>query len=958
MTPDQGRIRLRWNWAVWGLMSAALVAPAVAVEQYWDSNGAADGLGGAGTWNLVTGNWNDATGTAAPSLWTDGNSAVFAGAADTVSLTSVQVENLTFLVSGYVFDGSSNLTVVDTSLDGPSVLNIGSGMTVTFNRPIVGSAGLTITGGGTVVFGGTAIGTIGGQFNINDGTAEMGKANPVVGAIDTTIGDGVGAAGSAVLRLTANNQLQFTGGTTMVINRDGLFDVNGQTQSTRSIRLFGDSTQAASITIGTGTLTVTQPNMTFNGGGTVSSIGAGTLRFTTGANSLNYLPGPNGATATISGGLLYDLVAAASSIINDDPTLATELHISAAISGGISSYTKAGGGVLALSGENTFAAPVTINGGGLTLDYAAQDNSKLGDSATLTLRGAAVRLVDGSHLEEVGSVMLNAGASSVTQTGGATLRMNAITRSAGATIDFSADNVADTDTLNTNGILGGWATVGGADFAMSADAGSDNPITAFTTYTALPASGGVATSNYIQTGSLAMTASQSANAIKLVTTGAAQSLNIGTTRTLTMSSGGLLFTGDDDYSIDDGTLRRGSAGDLIVHQFGAGKLTINSLIVNNGTLNLVKTGTGTLAVTNANTFTGVVRINQGVLEVTNLQDGGTASSIGSSSNASGNLVIDGGTLRYIGDGGVGQGATTNRSFQVGVGGATFDASGSAAVNFTNSGGIGFALQDGARTITLTGSNTGANTMALTLTDSDTGALQKTSLVKSGPGKWVLTGASTYTGTTTIDGGTLVVAGSITSDTTVNAGGTLGGTGTIDGTVVINVGGTISPGASPGIMGTGSQFWNSGGNYNWQIYDATGVAGVGFDQLVITGTLNLASGFNFNLWSLSGVDPDVNGDALNFNPMLEQSWVVATTTEGIVGSTVGLNIFTSAHNGAGGFTNLFVGGVFNLAIEGNDLVLRYTLIPEPTSVAVLLLGSLLLARRCRSADGAPRGGGHG
>jgi autotransporter-associated beta strand protein len=78
-----------------------------------------------------------------------------------------------------------------------------------------------------------------------------------------------------------------------------------------------------------------------------------------------------------------------------------------------------------------------------------------------------------------------------------------------------------------------------------------------------------------------------------------------------------------------------------------------------------------------------------------------------------------------------------------------------------------------------------------------------SLVQNGPGTTILTGTSTYTGTTAIDAGILEVNGSITSSSavTVNSGGTLIGTGTIDPpTMTIASGGTFAPG-TPGVPGT-------------------------------------------------------------------------------------------------------------------------------------------------------------
>ena len=60
------------------------------------------------------------------------------------------------------------------------------------------------------------------------------------------------------------------------------------------------------------------------------------------------------------------------------------------------------------------------------------------------------------------------------------------------------------------------------------------------------------------------------------------------------------------------------------------------------------------------------------------------------------------------------------------------------------------------------------------------------------------------------------------DVIVNSAGTLVGTGAISGAVAVN--GTISPGVNLGTLSTGTQTWNSGGHYEWDLNDAAGTAG--------------------------------------------------------------------------------------------------------------------------------------
>ncbi|MDM0015762.1 autotransporter outer membrane beta-barrel domain-containing protein [Variovorax sp. J22P168] len=168
---------------------------------------------------------------------------------------------------------------------------------------------------------------------------------------------------------------------------------------------------------------------------------------------------------------------------------------------------------------------------------------------------------------------------------------------------------------------------------------------------------------------------------------------------------------------------------------------------------LTKTGPGTAVLTFDNTYEGPTIIKEGSLSVSKIANGRVASNIGKSSNEAANLVLDGGTLRYMGAAG-----STDRLFSVGTGGGTIDVSGDGALNFTNPGAMAFNGQTGARILTLGGSNTGANMLAAVIGEIGGG----TSLVKSGTGTWVLTGNEGYTGGTTIDTGTLQIGNGGTS----------------------------------------------------------------------------------------------------------------------------------------------------------------------------------------------------
>jgi autotransporter-associated beta strand protein len=145
---------------------------------------------------------------------------------------------------------------------------------------------------------------------------------------------------------------------------------------------------------------------------------------------------------------------------------------------------------------------------------------------------------------------------------------------------------------------------------------------------------------------------------------------------------------------------------------GAGTLTLPNANQLTGARNLLATNGGEVKLTASNNYTGATRIQRKylgsnteqaiasqrqaegndpelvnelvstTLSATTLANGGAASSIGSSTSAASNLVLQGGTLKYEG-----AAASTDRLFTIGTSGATIDASGAGAVSFTNTGAV-------------------------------------------------------------------------------------------------------------------------------------------------------------------------------------------------------------------------------------------------------------------------------
>jgi len=427
----------------------------------------------------------------------------------------------------------------------------------------------------------------------------------------------------------------------------------------------------------------------------------------------------------------------------------------------------------------------------------------------------------------------------------------------------------------------------------------------------------------------------------------------GGTTTLTLSgvntfSGGLNHTGGDlrlnnnsaagsgPINVNTGATRLGSSAlgievaNAIVLQAGVNPEIFgtsgNSLVLSGtisevgGAASLARNdfGGGTITLTGANTFTGGFKI--------------TSRGIGI-----GNKAAFGTGPLTIGD------AVTAPATPITLT-ATVDLSGSNAVtnsvilnqNFTTAG-MSLELTSnvdlGAATRTITTNNTAPSVTTLSGVISGAGG----SFTKAGAATLRLSGASSFTGATTISAGTLLLTGSLAGTSKVDITGTLGGTGSITPAAAGNInlldGGKISPGLSAGTL---SATFSSGGklditagvtasNSQALIFElGTPLAS---DRITLTGgALEIGTGVlefdDFVFTTLAGFVPE-NGVYLLFDGNTPISGVLGNNLTGDIGGGIGR---------------------LQLADGGNDLVLQ--MIPEPGSVALLVAGMGLLAGRRR------------
>jgi autotransporter-associated beta strand protein len=131
----------------------------------------------------------------------------------------------------------------------------------------------------------------------------------------------------------------------------------------------------------------------------------------------------------------------------------------------------------------------------------------------------------------------------------------------------------------------------------------------------------------------------------------------------------------------------------------------------------------------------------------------------------------------------------------------------------------------------------------------------THITKVGSGTWTLSGASTYTGSTSVSAGKLLVNGSLgATAVSVSSGATLGGGGSLSGVLTAQTGSNLAPGPSLGAVGTLAV--NGGltlaGTTNLH-FDLSNVSSSGNDKITVSGgTLTLNSAVvNVNVNLLNG-----------------------------------------------------------------------------------------------------------
>jgi fibronectin-binding autotransporter adhesin len=323
----------------------------------------------------------------------------------------------------------------------------------------------------------------------------------------------------------------------------------------------------------------------------------------------------------------------------------------------------------------------------------------------------------------------------------------------------------------------------------------------------------------------------------------------------------------------------------------SGAITLNSdlTLYNPDTVTGVVTpvDTGTVAVGN---FTGTISGTGGVKKTGDgiiflNVPGGTTSSYSGDTVVESGFLVSGNTIPN----GAGKGNVIVNS------GGTYSISGNETINgLSGSGTIRPYSGTTVRTLTI-GDNDQSSLFSGVIgnTRIDTGAAgQELRITKTGTGTLTLSGANTYTGTTTVNAGKLIVNGTHTGTSIrvyeVNATGTLGGEGTIARNINVT-GGTLAPGDvvvsdTVGTLTIGGLTLNDGSHGAFELNPTNTTLGAGInDYLDIVGALTVTGAPTIHI----DISNAVGGG--NLSTAINRTWTLASYDSLAGGGTPTFNI---------------------------------------------------------------------
>ena len=640
------------------------------------------------------------------------NSVANGGAASAIGASSNDPSNLVLENGTLHYTGATSTTDRGFTLadGGPSrTIQVDGTTNLTFSGQVISpdDAGFTKTGSGTL--------TLSNAANDFVGPVIVGSGYLATGSLaDGGVASGIGAASSAPSNLVLQNGggLEYTGATTSTNRGFTLAAAVGHVavdQAATTLTVSGSIVGAGGFNKdGAGTLVLSGAN-TYSGG---TGVNAGTLRA--------------GSPSAFGAGIMT--VAAGATL--DTATF----PISVGGLNGAGNVTMSAGGGLTINGNGTWTGAIS-GPGGVTVVGHTETMTGCGNSYT-----GATTISSGQIITDC---LANGGQpSGIGASGNAPTNLN-IT----GTLSYTGTSVNIDRGINLTGNAALNVTNAGTTLGISGPIINNGQVQKQGAGTlVLSGTNSNIVGTYVRGGTLSAGSTNAFGSGYLVTdnvAGVSVDLNGFNTNASYLAGGG---TTGGNIDLGNGTLTVTNGSTAATATY-AGAITGTGGFVKNGA-NIEYLSGGASTYTGSTTI-GTLAATGGMLEVYVLADGGMASSIGASSNAASNLVLNNGTLQYLG-----MGNTTDRLFTLGPS-STLDASGAGAVQFTNTGAVAFSgPANSAQVVAITGSSTANNSLALQITDNGTGS---TSVSKTGGGTWILrNAASTYSGVTTISGGVLGV----------------------------------------------------------------------------------------------------------------------------------------------------------------------------------------------------------
>lgn len=623
--------------------------------------------------------------------------------------------------------------------------------------------------------------------------------------------------------ITGNLSLAKTGPAIMILAQPNTY-TGGTTVSEGTIRL----TNAAALAEGDvtllggttayGTLDLNNVSNVFING---LSGGAGTLpglivNDSTTSGTRTLFVGVNHATSTYSG-----------NIINNNGGTAQ----------GSVGLAKIGTGTLTLQGQNSYTGNTALRNGTLIADFSTQH--PLG-SSTIRFEGGRLVIANATTATLGPVTLVQSGADYTTSVlrieNGATITTPTFTGSGFApfVLDLRGGGTFIAQTISGMSLSSDVLVQGGSNRATlyaHDDAGfgfatrnGANEIVRYTGATALTQSNTSNTTNYLLTSSLTRTAGLAYHTLQIDSTSAPVTLTMGANNlTVGSNARSILFTGTHDGTIT-ATTGAFSGGSVFIANHGSGTATLDmslagqatiitgpGLVIYSRTNNpadlYVTEGTFRMSGADRNFNTGILRIyGGGILEIgADL----TPDAAGDLTRNVGQLT---GQVALIGNGGF-SAHGADRIVALGGVGTTEDLTWGTNNFLSGPGGdnnYSFRLGSSTSTHTLEFQNNialGTRQRILEVGDGIsstqvdarlTGILSGSgSIWKQGTGRLEFAGSNTYTGTTLVSAGSLVVTGSTgTGAVTIADGAALLGTGSIRGhTVNLQTGAALHAGAS-------------------------------------------------------------------------------------------------------------------------------------------------------------------